>query len=60
MCFSLLSVQSKVQVVNGALTISSLTPSDAGMYQCVAENRHGRVYTNSELMVIGKRNFMKS
>lgn len=57
---SLLSVQNKMQVVNGALTISSLTLSDAGMYQCVAENRHGRVFTNAELRVVGKKaSFLK-
>uniref|UniRef100_A0A671LI59 Contactin-4-like n=1 Tax=Sinocyclocheilus anshuiensis TaxID=1608454 RepID=A0A671LI59_9TELE len=40
------------EVVNGALSISSLTLSDTGMYQCIAENRHGRVFTNAELRVI--------
>ncbi|XP_041955190.1 contactin-4 [Alosa sapidissima] len=45
-------MENKLQVVNGALTISSLTLMDAGMYQCVAENRHGRVFTNAELRVI--------
>ncbi|XP_063064101.1 contactin-4 [Engraulis encrasicolus] len=45
-------MENKVQVVNGVLTISSLTLSDAAMYQCVAENRHGRVFTNAELRVI--------
>uniref|UniRef100_A0A8C1MN05 Contactin 3a, tandem duplicate 1 n=1 Tax=Cyprinus carpio TaxID=7962 RepID=A0A8C1MN05_CYPCA len=42
------------EVVNGALSISSLTLSDTGMYQCIAENRHGRVFANAELRVIGK------
>lgn len=41
-------------MVNGALSISSLTLSDTGMYQCIAENRHGRVFANAELRVIGK------
>uniref|UniRef100_A0A673NAJ7 Contactin-3-like n=1 Tax=Sinocyclocheilus rhinocerous TaxID=307959 RepID=A0A673NAJ7_9TELE len=39
------------EVVNGALSISSLTLSDTGMYQCIAENRHGRVFANAELKV---------
>uniref|UniRef100_A0A8C1MPA8 Contactin 3a, tandem duplicate 1 n=1 Tax=Cyprinus carpio TaxID=7962 RepID=A0A8C1MPA8_CYPCA len=42
----------EIQVVNGALSISSLTLSDTGMYQCIAENRHGRVFANAELRVI--------
>lgn len=36
------------------LTISSLNLADIGMYQCVAENKHGRIFTNAELRVIGK------
>lgn len=43
-----------MQVVNGALTISRLTMADMGMYQCVAENKHGEVYSNAELKVVGK------
>lgn len=46
--------QERVQVANGALTISRLTLSDTGMYQCVAGNKHGEVYSNAELRVIGK------
>ncbi|XP_023660803.1 contactin-4 isoform X1 [Paramormyrops kingsleyae] len=45
-------LEDRVQVVNGVLTISSLTLSDAGMYQCVAGNKHGELYTNAELRVI--------
>lgn len=46
--------QQRVQVANGILSISQLTLSDAGMYQCVAGNKHGEVYSNAELRVIGK------
>ncbi|XP_050953393.1 contactin-3 [Labeo rohita] len=46
------SFEDRIQVVNGALSISSLTLSDTGMYQCIAENRHGRVFANTELRVI--------
>lgn len=46
--------QERVQVANGALTISRLTLSDTGVYQCVAGNKHGEVYSNAELRVIGK------
>lgn len=45
-------------MVNGALSISSLTLSDTGMYQCIAENRHGRVFANAELKVIGKESLV--
>uniref|UniRef100_A0A4W4F1R6 Contactin 3a, tandem duplicate 1 n=1 Tax=Electrophorus electricus TaxID=8005 RepID=A0A4W4F1R6_ELEEL len=41
--------EDRIQVVNGALYISSLTLADTGLYQCVAENRHGRVFGNAEL-----------
>uniref|UniRef100_A0AAV2M6D8 Contactin 4 n=2 Tax=Knipowitschia caucasica TaxID=637954 RepID=A0AAV2M6D8_KNICA len=44
--------EERVQVVNGALSISRLTLSDTGMYQCVAGNKHGEVYSNAELRVI--------
>lgn len=36
------------------LSVSVLTLSDAGMYQCVAENKHGVIYFSAELMVLGK------
>ncbi|CAL8339952.1 unnamed protein product [Lota lota] len=42
----------RVQLENGALTISALNPSDAGLYQCVAENKHGVIYSSAELMVL--------
>lgn len=41
-------------MVNGALSISRMVLSDAGIYQCVAENKYGEVYSNAELKVIGK------
>ncbi|XP_042347496.1 contactin-4 [Plectropomus leopardus] len=42
----------RIQANNGVLTISSLNLADIGMYQCVAENKHGRIFTNAELRVI--------
>lgn len=39
----------------GRLTISRISLSDSGMYQCVAENEHGAVYASAELKVIGKQ-----
>uniref|UniRef100_A0A8D3DGR9 Contactin 2 n=1 Tax=Scophthalmus maximus TaxID=52904 RepID=A0A8D3DGR9_SCOMX len=36
--------------VNGArLKISNLALEDSGMYQCVAENKHGTIYSTAEL-----------
>lgn len=51
---SVCSPQGRVLIENGALTISSLTLSDGGMYQCVAENKHGIIYASAELVVLGK------
>ncbi|XP_029361990.1 contactin-4 isoform X2 [Echeneis naucrates] len=45
-------MEDRVQVNNGMLTISSLNLADIAMYQCVAENKHGRIFTNAELRVI--------
>ncbi|KPP71194.1 hypothetical protein Z043_109918 [Scleropages formosus] len=45
-------LEERIQVINGALSISRLTLSDMGMYQCVASNKHGEVYTNAELRVM--------
>ncbi|KAK5934569.1 hypothetical protein CgunFtcFv8_014959 [Champsocephalus gunnari] len=45
-------VEERIQVANGALTISRLTLADTGMYQCVAGNKHGDVYSNAELRII--------
>ncbi|XP_014884117.1 contactin-4 isoform X2 [Poecilia latipinna] len=45
-------MEDRVQVNNGVLTINNLNLADIGMYQCVAENKHGRIFTNAELRVI--------
>lgn len=39
---------------NGALTIANLSVADAGMFQCVAENKHGLVRASAELRVTGE------
>uniref|UniRef100_A0A670JCW8 Contactin 1 n=1 Tax=Podarcis muralis TaxID=64176 RepID=A0A670JCW8_PODMU len=36
----------------GDLRFSSLKKEDEGMYQCVAENIHGMIYSNAELKVL--------
>uniref|UniRef100_A0A8C5FQA4 Contactin 3b n=1 Tax=Gadus morhua TaxID=8049 RepID=A0A8C5FQA4_GADMO len=47
-----LTSETRVQMENGALTVSALNLSDAGLYQCVAENKHGVIYSSAELMVL--------
>lgn len=47
------SSQDRIRVEDGVLSVSVLTLSDAGMYQCVAENEHGVIYFAAELMVLG-------
>lgn len=54
MCVCVCLQQDRIQANNGVLTISSLNLADIAMYQCVAENKHGRVFTNAELRVVGK------
>ncbi|XP_029011854.1 contactin-3-like isoform X2 [Betta splendens] len=44
--------QDRTHVEDGVLSVSALTLSDAGMYQCVAENKHGVIYFAAELMVL--------
>lgn len=42
------------QLDSKVMSFSSLTFEDSGMYQCVAENRHGIIYANAELRVFGE------
>ncbi|CAG5984343.1 unnamed protein product [Menidia menidia] len=42
----------RVRVEAGRLTISKISLSDSGMYQCVAENEFGSVYASAELKVV--------
>ncbi|KAM9376463.1 contactin-1a [Pholidichthys leucotaenia] len=39
------------QVDRKEMRFGSLTFDDSGMYQCIAENRHGVIYANAELRV---------
>uniref|UniRef100_A0A8C7Y654 Contactin 3a, tandem duplicate 1 n=1 Tax=Oryzias sinensis TaxID=183150 RepID=A0A8C7Y654_9TELE len=43
---------SKCKVNDGVLTIRSLNLVDVGMYQCVAENKYGRIFCNAQLRVL--------
>lgn len=52
--------QGRVQIEQGSLTIRNVSLSDAGMYQCVAENRHGTIFASAELSVIGKFTFLSA
>ncbi|CAL8254391.1 unnamed protein product [Arctogadus glacialis] len=47
-----LELEDRIHVEEGVLTIAVVTLSDGGMYQCVAENKHGSVYFAAELMVL--------
>nr|XP_056714092.1 contactin-5 [Euleptes europaea] len=49
---ALLWQESRIEMVNGVLMIHSVNQSDAGMYQCVAENKHGAIYTSAELRIL--------
>ncbi|KAM5279794.1 contactin-4 isoform 4-T4 [Ctenodactylus gundi] len=42
----------RIQIEQGTLNITIVNLSDAGMYQCVAENKHGVIYSSAELSVI--------
>ncbi|XP_035517560.1 contactin-2 [Morone saxatilis] len=41
----------RVEVNGVRLKISNLALEDSGMYQCVAENKHGTIYSTAELRV---------
>ncbi|XP_007500179.1 contactin-4 isoform X2 [Monodelphis domestica] len=47
-----LLTQDRIQIEHGTLNITTVNLSDAGMYQCVAENRHGIIFASAELSVI--------
>lgn len=46
--------QDRVEVNGARLKISNLALEDSGMYQCVAENKHGTIYSSAELRVQGR------
>lgn len=47
-----LALEERIQIENGALTISNLNVTDSGMFQCIAENKHGLIYSSAELKVV--------
>ncbi|XP_003430665.3 contactin-5 [Ornithorhynchus anatinus] len=44
--------RSGIEMVNGILMIHNVNQSDAGMYQCLAENKYGTIYANAELKIL--------
>ncbi|KAM6927796.1 contactin-4 [Xenentodon cancila] len=46
-----LTAKGRVHVEAGRLSISEISLSDSGMYQCVAENEFGSLYASAELKV---------
>ncbi|KAM6927531.1 contactin-3 [Xenentodon cancila] len=53
--------EGRVQIENGALSVTALNLSDSGMYQCVAENKHGIIYYGAQLIVLASApSFSKS
>ena len=44
----------KIKFSGGNLTIHNLNYVDAGMYQCIPKNKHGKLYSALELKVAGK------
>uniref|UniRef100_A0A8C1TKK7 Contactin-5 n=1 Tax=Cyprinus carpio TaxID=7962 RepID=A0A8C1TKK7_CYPCA len=47
-----LNSQSRVEMVNGELIIHRLQQTDSGMYQCIAENKYGAIYSSAELKIL--------
>ncbi|XP_039241314.1 contactin-5 isoform X3 [Pipra filicauda] len=43
---------SRIEMVNGVLMIHGVNLSDAGMYQCLAENKYGTIYASAELKIL--------
>ncbi|NWV68980.1 CNTN5 protein, partial [Malurus elegans] len=44
--------QSRIEMINGVLMIHRVNLSDAGMYQCLAENKYGTIYASAELKIL--------
>ncbi|XP_034296444.1 contactin-3 [Pantherophis guttatus] len=56
-----LALEGRIQIENGALTITNLNLTDSGMYQCIAENKHGTIYASANLRVVASApDFSKS
>uniref|UniRef100_A0A8C4Z5H5 Contactin-4-like n=1 Tax=Gadus morhua TaxID=8049 RepID=A0A8C4Z5H5_GADMO len=42
----------RIHIEDGRLGIASVSLTDSGMYQCLAENEHGAIYASAELKVV--------
>lgn len=51
--------QDRIHIEQGTLNITVVNLSDAGMYQCVAENKHGVIFSNAELGVLGESSHLR-
>ncbi|XP_052030406.1 contactin-4 isoform X4 [Apodemus sylvaticus] len=49
-----LLTRDRILIEQGTLNITIVNLSDAGMYQCVAENKHGVIFSSAELSVIAE------
>lgn len=47
-----LTSQARIEIVNGELTIHRVQQMDSGMYQCIAENKYGAIYSSAELKIL--------
>ncbi|KAG5837615.1 hypothetical protein ANANG_G00241260 [Anguilla anguilla] len=47
-----LSPEARMEFVNGLMSIRRVGIADSGMYQCIAENKYGAIYSNAELKVL--------
>ncbi|KAK7880272.1 hypothetical protein WMY93_030639 [Mugilogobius chulae] len=46
-----LATQDRMEINGPQLKINNLALEDSGMYQCIAENKHGTIYSTAELRV---------
>ncbi|XP_035242546.1 contactin-5-like isoform X2 [Anguilla anguilla] len=47
-----LSPEARMEFVNGLMSVRRVGIADSGMYQCIAENKYGAIYSNAELKVL--------
>ncbi|XP_030620477.1 contactin-5 [Chanos chanos] len=55
-----LTPQKRVEIVNGELIIHRVQQADSGMYQCIAENKYGAIYSSAELKILASKPMFSS